>query len=282
MILYKVIFGAVPQKQRLDAEDAIESYISVLLHNGQAVGSYFHVIQDGELCAYVHLAGVNALSPKYESNYSPDRLQKLISIFGHKPRWSVEDDEVPKRDVTWTSAPFLYLFTYFNDWESPLCRGDNDKRIPLYKIPGSHEDREAVHFWQRSYRDLDSIWLGCGRLEIPTYRELAEVDSELSQQGRDSCMKIEAATGVPTYYFLMRYWGRQKGEANRLCPGCGRPWRTKIPRSPKKQFCEFTFQCTRCRLVSHLPDSVNEPRNANIGEWKKKKRIGSPRLTREG
>lgn len=272
MIAHKVIFGVIPPRRRSDAECAVESYISVLLHNGQAVGSYFLVVQDGVLCAYVQLAGLNALKLQYESAHTAKRIAAIVEVFGHPPKWTIIDDEAPKRDVTWMKAPFLYLFTHMDDWESPLCRGDNGKAIPIYRLSGTHEDREAIYFWQRTYQKYDAIWMGCGNLEMPTYRELASPSSALSQQGRQICAKIESTTGQPTYYFLMRYWGRRLGEESRKCPGCGKAWRTSHATESSNQFWHFPFRCDSCRLVSHKADSYDDERHSVIGEWKTKKR----------
>jgi len=273
MILNKVIFGSVPSGKRQEAEDVAHGYISVLLHNGQAVGDYLLVMQSGELCAYVNLSGINAFSTKYQSTYATDHLKKIIAVFNQKPRWTIVDDEVPKRDTTWTNAPFLYLFTHMFDWEPPLCRGDNGKPIPLYRFPGSHEDRETIYSWQRTYRDYDAIWMGCDHLEIPVYRELALPDSELSKHGRDICKNVEFATGIPTYYFLMRYWGRKNDEEKRPCPVCGCAWRTENkPAGDMNSFCNFTFLCKQCRLVSHMAESYDDPRHASIGEWQNTKK----------
>jgi predicted nucleic acid-binding Zn ribbon protein len=83
------------------------------------------------------------------------------------------------------------LFTHKNDWESPICRGDNGESVPLYFLPGEHEDREKIYFLQQEYRDYDSIWMSCGELEIPVYKQLATPDSELSSTGRELCTYIE-------------------------------------------------------------------------------------------
>ncbi|MGA2983863.1 MAG: DUF2310 family Zn-ribbon-containing protein [Terriglobia bacterium] len=271
MILYKLIFGRVEKKNRRDAEDVAESYIGVLLHNGQACGEYFTVVREGNLIAYVNLQGIRAQSLEYHSKYGMKELKKVTDLFGKPPEWILVDDDAPKRDTTWTKARFLYLFTHMNDWESPLCRGDNGKRIPLYRLPGTHEDREAIYFWQRTYRKYDEIWVGCGELEIPVYKQLADPSSELSQKGRDICRGVEKVTGVPAYYFLMRYWGRRRGEDKRACPGCGRPWRSNHPVDHPRGWWQFAFQCPSCRLVSHIADSYDDERHAVIGEYKKQR-----------
>ena len=57
-----------------------------------------------------------------------------------------------------------------------------------------------------------------------------------------------------------------------VCPGCGRPWRTKWPGSDQLPFWCFHFQCERCRLVSHLGVSTDGGRHARIGEYQKAKK----------
>ena len=66
----------------------------------------------------------------------------------------------------------------------------------------------------------DLLQLECGPLEIAAYRELAEPCSALAREGRALAASVEQATGVPTYYYLLRYWGRPS-EHDRPCPGCG-------------------------------------------------------------
>ena len=87
MILYKLIFAPIREGQRDEAEDVAESYISVLLHNGQACREYFLVVQDGDLCAYLNVPGIHAQSPKYHCKYGIDYLRKVTAHFGAAPRW---------------------------------------------------------------------------------------------------------------------------------------------------------------------------------------------------
>jgi predicted nucleic acid-binding Zn ribbon protein len=271
MILHELTFGNIDKKNREDGEDVAQSYIATLLHNGQACGEYFIVVREGNLIAYVNLQGIRAQSLKYHSKYGMECLEKVTDFFGRPPEWKLADDDAPKRHTTWAKAPFLYLFTHIYDWESPLCRGDNGKPIPLYRLSNTHKDREAVYSWQHTYHQYDGIWLGSGELEIPAYKQLADPSSELSQQGRQICISIEKTTGVATYYFLMRYWGRRSGEDKRACPSCGRAWRSNHPIDHPGGWWQFAFQCHSCRLVSHVADSDEDERHAVIGEYKKQR-----------
>jgi predicted nucleic acid-binding Zn ribbon protein len=270
MILYKLTFGAVTKATRDDAVSVAEDYVSVLCHNGQACGEYFLVYNNGKLCIYLHVAGIHAHSRKYHSKHGVDRLSKVIAHFGAAPQWELAEDDVPKRDTTWAKAPFLYLFA--DDWESPLRRGDSGKPIPLYRLPGVHNDREAIYFWQHTYHSCDLIWMLSGELETSSYKQLAATDSELSRDGRATCRYVEKVTGIPTYYYLMRHWGRRRNEEARKCPGCGRAWRTTHPINPEGTFSHFTFKCDKCRLVSLMANVDYDERRALVGEWKKPKK----------
>ena len=142
--------------------------------------------------------------------------------------------------------------------------------VPTYAIPISFETKEGLYCWQKGYHDLDNIHLGSGVLEIPAYRQLADPNSELSQEGRHLCRQIEIGTGIPTFYYLMKYWARETGEEDRLCPGCGNNWKVEGVEASPKQFYQFDFRCDKCRLVSHLGVSTDGGDNVGIGEFQKK------------
>lgn len=269
MIAYKVIFGLIDKKNREQAEDLIENYISVLFHNGQACGEYFLVVQDGKFCIYLNVQGIQANLIKYHCKYGVMWLERMITFFGYAPQWELIDDEVPQKDKIWDKSPFLYLFTHLNDWESPLYRGDNGQPIPIYLISGEHEQREEIYLWQQQYKTYDRAWMQCGALEIPAYKQLVVPSSELAKTGRRICEYVEKEVGIPTYYYLMRYWGRRKNEEARLCPSCGNGWNTRQDNVDVYGVCRFVFKCEGCRLVSDLAVAYDDERHAIIGEWSK-------------
>lgn len=277
MILHKVVFGAVAPNKRQEACNAVESYLASLVRNGQADEQFFVVTYQGRVMSHVLLLGIHALLPRYHSKWGRKHLKEVAAIFGHPPRWTVAEDDPPRRDTTWAKAPFLYLFTHAFDHASPLCRGDNGYPIPLYRVPVPDDIREGVGHWQSEYREHDGDWLSSGPQELAAYRQLADPSSELSREGLDCCRDIQKATGVPTYYFLMRYWGRAQGEEARRCPQCGGRWRTKHPLLPPRPYWQFGFQCHRCRLVSHGGDAFDNRRFAHIGEYHKRQNLQKSR-----
>ena len=270
MILSNVLFGSRRRHDPEQLRDAAESYLVEMARAGQISGEYFLSWTRGRLNAHVLLACRSATELRYHSQRGKRELKQVADAFGKKPLWRILDDGAPQRPPSWKDAPFLYLFTNAFDRFSPVCRGDGKAPIPVCLLPLAFEYQEQLYFWQRTYRHLDHIWLDSGALEIAAYRQLADPESEVSRNGRDLCKEIEAATGVPTYYYLMRYWGRPNGEDQRRCPGCGGAWRAECPQESPGRFWQFDFKCERCRLVSHKGVSLEGGRHARIGEFNKK------------
>lgn len=272
MVLAKATFGKRGSHKRLDLEDAMETYLARLLHAGQLCGEYFYAWTNGVLTAYAHLPEARAPAAGQHSKWGKESLRLLRSLFGKDPCWILLEHDSSPQPRTWKKAPFLYLFTNAFDSAPPVCRGDNGARVPTYQLPLPFRDKEGLYFWQGSYASHDEVWLGSGALELPAYRELADPRSELSQDGRQLCREIEKATGVPTFYYLQRYWRRAKSEDERPCPSCGGAWRTGQPASGEVPFWDFPLRCDRCRLVSHLGVSTEGGSHCRIGEWSPRRR----------
>jgi len=127
-----------------------------------------------------------------------------------------------------------------------------------------------AYCWQRLYRSLDSVYMETGDLEMSAYRALATLESDCTKRGRTLCLAIEKATGIPTYYYLKRIYGREYAEEkNRRCPSCGKPWFVK--NSEKNASWKIDFVCKKCRLMSSIAETV-ELRYAKIGEPRKNPR----------
>lgn len=267
MLSAKIQFGSQPGLPKDELEDLAETYLAAMFHTGQLCGEYFLTWIEGFLHAHVLLACSQARQPRYHSVWGRNSLAGVIRAFGQTPQWTLIDDDAKRRSVSWKRAPFLYLFTNAFDWDSPVRRGDNGKAIPVCLLPIPFEQKGDLYHWKSSYFHHDNIWLGCGALEVPSYRQMADAKSELAEEGRDLCREIEQATGVPTFYYLHRFWGRKKGEEERRCPICAGRWWSKRPATERASFWQFDFRCDRCRLVSHFGVSNDGGRHTKIGEF---------------
>ena len=272
MVFYQICFGQYCKNKYAEAENLIQGYLATILRNGQINRNYSIMSWNGEVVAYINAYGYDANCLKSHCHFGKEKLRQLKAFFGQPPVWRHNEDFPVKRKTNWKDAPFLYLATDLFDSCSPLTRGDDGMIIPLYRVPISDMDREAVVSWQWKYQAFDEVWIDSCELEMKAYRVIAEPESKLSKKGRELCLAIEKATGVPTYYYLKRYYGRDDtDEKRRRCPLCGKPWHVKRHEKQTVEdtsFGDFAFQCVKCRLVSHIAPIINL-RNAKIGEPKK-------------
>ena len=144
----------------------------------------------------------------------------------------------------------LILETSFLTQEVPLRCGECFGTFPFYRFGHTveHGTYEDILEWKRLYDSFHRIWIHSGVGEQFAYRQLARLDSRVSQQGRETCRRIELRSGRPTYYYLYRYHGRSKAaERKRRCPGCGQTWLLETPWQS-----HHDFRCDRCRLTSSI------------------------------
>lgn len=269
MFLTRVVFGSPLGSDNKQEEllDHVQSYLASMMKTGQICGDYYYAWHKGILTVYTNLARPDAHKRKHHSKWGKQYLSVVEEMFGKSPAWELIEDVNQKRFPAWQSANALYMFTHAFDETSPVCRMDNGSPIPAYLLPISDVKREEVYSWKEEYRDHDRIWLGSGKLEMPAYKQLADPRSELASSGRGLCRLIEENTGKKTYYFLFRYYGRRKGEEDRSCPECGKPWLRKENLAKDLPFWQFPFRCDKCRLVSHIAASNDDERHARIGEY---------------
>jgi predicted nucleic acid-binding Zn ribbon protein len=227
--------------------DRVENYLTALLKNGQLWGEFLLDTQPTPsglaLIASFRIPETTALD-----FLSASGQQALAALTAAHQLPKIQIQGSPDPSPNWTSARSLYLYTSLLDRSSPLCHGQTGAALPLYRLPIDDGTREYLYHWQRQYRCQDSIWLYSGPLEAAAYDQLSNPDSDLSKQGRSHCGQIETATGLPTYYYLMRY-NSDLEPTPEQCPSCGAPWMTEFEEN--KAWHDFERRCDPCRLVSN-------------------------------
>ncbi|MHC4641481.1 MAG: DUF2310 family Zn-ribbon-containing protein [Planctomycetota bacterium] len=272
MYMARVNFGRPSSSiDKTELEHTVEYYLVALLRNGQICGEYILGWAKGCLNAYVYLPRPNSFKKNFHSEWAKECLAKSSEVFATDQSWTVLEDDIPKRFKSWKNASSLYLFTAWPIHSPPIRRMDTGEPVPTYLLPLSDSERDEVYSWAYSYRNHDLIWTESGILEIPAYKQLTEPDSELSSYGRLVCRNVERTTGIPTFYYLYRYWGRKNEHKSRSCPDCGRKWRVRPIQEHSAPFPDFPFQCDKCRLVSHDACTDEDARYARIGEYKPKR-----------
>ena len=163
----------------------------------------------------------------------------------------------------------LYGNRYF-----PLFNGDANRFVPLYKIPFTYHDEACyndVRFWNNNYERLYGLWFS-GELQKFALRQMQDPHSVLSKQGRAVCQRIEAVTGVPTYYFLFNYRQRSLAQDRAWkCPLCGKNWLLEGAEPSD----DLAFRCTDDRIVSAF--TLNSALSPN--RWESTKAEVEPPMT---
>ncbi|GAA4470318.1 Zn-ribbon-containing protein [Nibrella saemangeumensis] len=231
-------------------DEECKMILGYLEETSQILSSSFQCTQEGNIARIpVVCPAMDSLDEKYRMPVCSSiitrleaHLKRTITFVHTGTEVRAADYEVPEK-----SSWFILKYREF----SPLKCGDTYEPIPLYRIPFTtdYQSYQNVTLWLSNYESIYTLW-SIGTIgEQSTLRQMQDAESTLSKEGREVCRRIEASTGVPTYYFLMnwRAWGRKKDEA-RKCPGCGGDW--LIPEATFNDY--IAFKCDNCRLVSEL------------------------------
>lgn len=246
--LVKIRFGKPKNSAEGKSEDVIDEYLAALMRNGQIYDTQIVKNIGLPLEAYVSIPQPGAMGPRYSSPWVKKAVGKVKEVFGYEPEIQMLEDPGKKRFASWRSAKSLYLYTEMFDERSPVRSTEFEHPVPLYLLPIDSQTRDYLTRWVDLYRLHDSIWIGSGQLEFQAYKELADPASELCTEGIEYCKKIEKSTRKPTYFYLMRYYGRRKGENSRSCPLCGKSWTLNK-----------ACRCTSDRLPLHAMPLSFEP-----------------------
>ncbi len=228
-----------------DYEDSAEDFISSLIKNGTLIGNGTSFWHKPNVYSWIgNSLLLDILAPDSLSEWSKKSLSKLNEL-GCKLSDLKLDITSTNDNKPVTRPEYLVLFARTSD--SPISDQEGFPYNHL-AIPLSDSQREEITSWTGYYNAIDTIWLGFPELELQAYKQLAEVNSELSHAGTAICKAIELASGIPTYYYLLRHSGCLQTESERKCPQCGEKWCLSDKDLPG--FWNFEFRCDSCRLVS--------------------------------
>ncbi|MFC5704925.1 Zn-ribbon-containing protein [Aeromonas eucrenophila] len=238
-----------------EAERAIVNYLDMLRYQGQILGREFPTsMQEGHFISRVVCPEQDSLHPDNQSEQVALAEQGLhqAGLLAPKLRLQGMDllsDNTDPCGHTGERPSWMLLYTSFLHSCSPLRCGDHFAPIPLYRLPAiANGDHKQIIKWQEDWEACDQLQMNGSIAEHAVLHEIGEVGSRLQRRGSDLVKRLEAVSGIPTYYYLYRVGGLSKAaEQARLCPGCGGDWALKAPLHEI-----FDFKCDPCRLVSNL------------------------------
>jgi predicted nucleic acid-binding Zn ribbon protein len=248
-----------------DCEDCADDFISSLIKNGKVIGDGTSFWSKPDVYSWIGSSVLlDILAPESLSAWSKSSLAQLNEL---DCKVSIQKLDVDFSEDTKPVTKPEYLVLFARTSDSPISDQDGCPYDP-FSITLSDSQREDIHAWTGHYNAVDTIWLGLHELEIEAYKQLAAVHSELSREGTAICKAIELASGIPTYYYLLRYSESSQKESEPKCPQCGEDWCISEKYLPG--FWNFEYRCDTCRLVSSQGDDdedKNQPDASDRGYW---------------
>lgn len=238
-----------------EARDIVSSILGSMCNNGQISSSEYPVLESPQgFTSFMLIPAEDALLQKYNNEWVEKEISRFVKAGGKQPEFIIIGRDAESCDVCQCAEPCGYvLFTTFISMESPLRCAACFGPVPLYRVPPTHEGEYwDLRGWKADYQACDTLQMHCTVLERATMRQMARLDSPLTQEGLKICRLISAITNQPVYYYLYRHNGRSiASEEKRKCPNCGGEWRLEESWHRK-----FDFKCDNCHLLSNIAFNV--------------------------
>ncbi|GAB3042542.1 DUF2310 family Zn-ribbon-containing protein [Spirosoma pulveris] len=232
-----------------------ENLLSYLGANGQIISQDYQFIQEGnQLKMPVICPQANSLATHYSHPFALHFQQQLQA----KTQTPLEIRPTGRAAdyLTYQVPVGSSSYILYGKGFSPVICGDTYQQIPLYLLPPLNPEMNSyqdLNLWHYTFQALDDLWLVSDYGERFALRQLQQIGSPFSKQGRSLCQRIEELTDIPTYYFLenRRSWSEKK-DRDRKCPLTGYNWLIK-----GSTFNDLiSFKCEASRLVSQLSSMV--------------------------
>lgn len=235
---------------------AVWVYACALYRNGQIADDYSLSRRRDTIRLLCLVPEKCALELRFHDARGKKGLRSINELMARQPVKRVTGEAVETPSVCrCRRRSSIHLFTHMFDDSSPLACGVCHQPIPFYRLRQLDlSTRESLLRWQDDYQACDQLFMHSGFGEMWGYGQMSRLQSGLTKDGRQLCAELEAKLGVPVFYYLHRYWGRNEAsERRRRCPGCKGTWLL-----PKSQGC-FDFRCGKCRLLSCLATDCSSP-----------------------
>lgn len=254
MYIYRIEFTYTGAAAPENCLDLTQSYLAALYRNGQTWGENLPVYpEQNRYVALVAVPESDSLADRHHSEWGRKEAARLaehgIDISYHLHAELPEYVECCRCD-----DPAAYvLHTAWMGNTSPVDCLDCNAPVPLYKFPTiQFGEYEHVLSWVSDYQACDALYMGSSVLEKTAMRQLSELNSMLTKNGRKACKELAKLSGKPFYYYLAQHDGIDcTTERARRCPSCGGHWLLK-----ETLHSFFDFKCDECRLLSNIAFDV--------------------------
>ncbi|MDR2869762.1 MAG: Zn-ribbon-containing protein [Deferribacteraceae bacterium] len=214
-------------------------FMAALANNGQILYSFINSVKySNHYTCRVVVPEMDSLDEKYYNDSCKNMLHFVNERSVKPPDSSFigENSHITNGCICKNSSHYV-LYTFYLGEQSPVICGDCLKGVAIYKLPN---DSELRYFsWKWLHQACDRQFMN-GIGERHGYKMMNDPKSALSQEGLEICANLEALVKKPVYYFLFKYYTKNKAS----CPKCGADW---INYDNKFH---YGYVCHNCRLAS--------------------------------
>lgn len=272
MYIYEIFIDAQRKKSSTSWTqiiEAMECLASLYWKSGQAYCRDYPVFREQTSVVWVgQTIEKNSLADKYDSIWVKKQKEELQRLSQAKLQFRFRGINPNSGNCVChcKKTSWYVLFTNYATEAPPLQCGDCGLYVPLYRIPKpsytpdeqrheiiSKQEYYYIRSWETDYQDCDSLQMSCGFAEKWGQRQMADVNSGLSVQGRELTTDLSERLSAPVYYYLYNYKKATiQAESARTCPLCHRPWfiAENDPNQPVDRL--YRFKCDFCRIVSNI------------------------------
>lgn len=239
-------FEFVMKKRDNDEEvtKAFTAYTTALELNGQILRRHKSYTSIGdEFQLRVVAPEKTTFNPDNENINVTNARERFEAAYGEKVVWScIGENKNVTGSCECKKSDYYILKGNMKDTVSPVLCGNCGMSVPLYRLPRNYSREEYYDIleWQRAYNDLNDLFKQ-GLDERYAYEMLNKANSSLNVEGRRIAKALKEKTGVPVYYHMFKYYGKNKSE----CPICGETW------TNNDEEYNVDYICHRCRLVAN-------------------------------
>ncbi|MDH2998480.1 hypothetical protein A1D22_10755 [Pasteurellaceae bacterium LFhippo2] len=250
--MYQAIAHFSYQNFEQDPVTLISQVLNQWRFNGQVIGremgvTHHQLDTHSEFQVRVATPEQESLLPKFNNEWVNEALLQAQEAGVEFEYFELVGRDYNAEETSANPAEFHILYTTHLDSCSPLYSGTDFCPVPLYRLGDNPELTEQLIKWQEDWQACDQLQMNGGTLEQQSLVQISDIESELTQKGRELCKTVEDLTQIPTYYYLYRLGKDEEVEHNRKCPSCQQEWKLG-----EMLFGIFQFKCDHCRLVSNL------------------------------
>lgn len=233
-------------------------FAASLYKNGNILNNVeFFSPTKNSLVLYGVIPNKDALNDLYLCNHSleaKNKLKEFEVIINYKitDNYVCETPLYVEENIENVKFLYLYPISCSKSYEQQLILyTDETKYLPLYMLNNNKDPylTDSITSWKNDYAAAQRLWLSSyKKLEPLMERQLAELNSDISIEGRKISKRIQKSLNKKVFYPIAEVVSRGSYVRSNYsnCPSCDKNWQLKTAFHKI-----FNYKCNKCLLLGY-------------------------------